>query len=381
MLTSKRSRVRLAAISVALVSAFSTSCASGTDATDKGDTNSDISEAEAIMEKWYEGSYEAPPTDAPSPQAGQNIWVITLGQVLPAVVEFSAAAEDAAEALDWNVTIFDGKLTPQTILNGVEQAVSSGADGIVLYGIDCSLIETPLRKAKAEGIRVVGAESVDDCSEPLFDETVQYVEGDIFEWGETIGEMQAAQITAGIGGSGKIVEFWQSDVAVLVAQHERYVEAIQELCPGCENVSIEVTSADLAGGELQRMAEQALVQHPDATGVVVTYDDLVTAGISAAVGASGRDADIFLLGYFGWEDNMEMIREGRGQDATGGTPPGWESYHAFDTMNRLFNDQPAAASGMGIQAVDREHNLPETGGYVPPVDYQELYETAWTNGG
>lgn len=368
------------AIPLIALSIVATACGTTTEGTGAGDSDADTSQAQASLDAWYEGTFLHPPSNAPTPKPGKSIWVITLGQVLPASVRFSEAAERAESALDWNIKIFDGKLSPQNYVNGVEQAVASGADGIVLFGIDCSVVETPLRSAKNAGVMIVAAEGVDNCSEPTFDETVDYVEGDVMEWGAAIGAMQAAQVAVGIGGEGKVLEFWQSDVAILVAQHERFTSTLAELCPACENVPVEVTSADLAGGELQRKTEQALVQHPDARGVVVTYDDLITAGISAAVQASGRDSDLYVVGFYGWEDNVEMIQEGRGQDASGGSSPAWEAYHALDTLNRLFQGVPAASSGLGMQAFDPEHNMPASGDFVPPIDFAKEYEAAWTNG-
>ena len=46
-------------------------------------------------------------------------------------------------------------------------------------------------------------------------------------------------------------------------------------------------------------------------------------------------------------------------------------------MNSFFLGQPPADSGIGWTMVDKDHNLPASGEFVPPVDFQAQYKAAW----
>ena len=46
-------------------------------------------------------------------------------------------------------------------------------------------------------------------------------------------------------------------------------------------------------------------------------------------------------------------------------------------MYSLFTEAPVADSGLGWQLVDKEHNLPPSGPFVPSVDFTAVYKKAW----
>jgi hypothetical protein len=51
-----------------------------------------------------------------------------------------------------------------------------------------------------------------------------------------------------------------------------------------------------------------------------------------------------------------------------------------DDLNRLFSGQSAAQlpdTGIGLQLVDKTHNLPSSGAYVPPVNFEADYLKVW----
>jgi len=54
-----------------------------------------------------------------------------------------------------------------------------------------------------------------------------------------------------------------------------------------------------------------------------------------------------------------------------------EAWSAIDALNRLFQGATPVSSGIGVQIYDAEHNLPASGPYVSPIDYQSVYRAAW----
>jgi ribose transport system substrate-binding protein len=109
----------------------------------------------------------------------------------------------------------------------------------------------------------------------------------------------------------------------------------------------------------------------------VPTDAAITGGVGAAVQSSGRSPQILKMGGEGQPANMDLMREGRQQDAGVGYPPDWEGWSAMDGLNRMFNDEEPVSSGIGLQLFDKDHNMPASGGYKPPVDFRAAYRKAW----
>ncbi len=106
------------------------------------------------------------------------------------------------------------------------------------------------------------------------------------------------------------------------------------------------------------------------------YDDPVLNGIAAAAEASGRD--IYVTGDAGYPAMVELIRQGKA-DMTIGYDGAMESWAAIERLNRIFKgDTKIFNTGVGLQLIDAEHNLPAEGAlYVAPVDYIAAYTAAW----
>lgn len=342
-----------------------------------------VAAAQAKIDALYAGeSFEEPPADSPPPQRGKNIWEINVGLSFPAAVLFSNALKDSAKTLGWDVTSFDAKFSPDQFQVGIRQAIADNADGIVLYNVDCNIARSALKEARAAKITIIGAESL-DCSqskegdESLFDGKVTYTTGDGPSWSRAFGAAQANWIIAKTQGKAKTILFKQDDIQTGVFLREGF-EKDFAACTTCEVVhEVEFTLSD-AGPKLQQKAEQALLQAPDANSVVVGYDDLMTAGVQAAIQASGRKDDLLVVAGGGYEQNMDMVRKNTGQDAGYISEIAWEGYAAADAMNRALAGVEIKSSGNGVGLFDADHNLGTSGPAKVPVDYPALYKKAWT---
>ncbi len=328
-------------------------------------------------------SFTEPPSESPPPAVDLNVWLIPFGLAAPEGADWVAAAERAAEVLGWQTTVYDGKFAPNEYLEGVRQAVADGADAIALYVIDCAPIRAALEEADAAGVAVVAAQGADcsvaDSSAPsLFDAVVNYTQGSFAEWGRALGAAQATWIIEETGGDARVIELFETDAFITVEMHEGFVERMAQ-CDTCEIVrTVEFLATDF-GQPLQDKVDQALLAAGDANAMAVPYDGVVTAGVSASIDASGRSESLAMIAGVGLEANLDLIREGLSQDAGYGVSIGWEAYAAMDTVNRVANGASTdVPSGNGIAIFDRDRGLPETGAWMPPVDYAAAYERAWT---
>jgi ribose transport system substrate-binding protein len=334
------------------------------------------------------GSYSSPPTTAPAPQAGKNLWLISCGQAYTSCSIPIGAAEEAAQSIGWATKIFDDQGDPTTVTTGIRQAIADKADAIFMYYIDCVYAAEALSEAREAGIKVAAAESA-DCSdldpaaESLFDYSVTYsggldgpVSGGQSPYAEQIGLWGQAQGNLGVVKAGGKV-----NALVFTDNYgfggKRAAEGMNEVlgsCDGCTSQVIEFPYEDLANGNLATTVSQALLKNPEANVVAAAYDAIVVYGLAQAAAEVGRE--LIVIGGEGSAEGMDLVRAG--QITLGaGLPLGWEGYAAVDALNRILQGEEPAPTGMGLQLFDAESNVPASGGYVPPFDYKAIYQQAW----
>ena len=203
-------------------------------------------------------------------------------------------------------------------MRGVRRAIADGADGIVLYAIDCAAIQAGLEQAAKAKIKVVGVESA-DCNQTsadgrqLFDGSLEYTQGDIVGWERGLGEAQAAWIATQTGGKrAEVIELYETDLYLTRLVHQGFVAGLKRYCPSCEIVdTVEFGGVDF-GPKLQEKTTQALLQHPEATALAAPYDGVFQGGVAAAVRGSGRKDTISSIGGVGESAALDLIRKDAG---------------------------------------------------------------------
>jgi len=316
---------------------------------------------------------------------GKKIVVISSGQASISSSVPVAGAVEAAKALGWSTTVYDEQLNPASAPGLVRQAVASGADGIVLDATDCPTVKGAMQEAKAKGIKIVGIYSF-DCNDPifggggeaLFTGQINYGAGaaDIDKFTEQYGADQAKAVIAATNGKANVVFLNDQEFTVLRYTGKGFLDEMAK-CSGCKVVDkVDFTGAEL-GPNLQQKVTSALLQHPEANAIKSPYTAATLLGIGPAVVSSGRAAKIYSMGGEGFAPELDLLRANQGVSAVEITPSEWTAYAAVDTLNSLFTGKPAADSGLGWQFVDKNHGLPQSGPYVPKVDFKADYKKAW----
>ena len=381
---------RLASLIVVglLLAACSNSATSGGKTDGKSgstDAGGVAAQAKAALEQNYAGTDGAVPVSGPAPADGKSVWVITCGQAAVGCATLGNAAVDAAKTIGWKATICDGKFSPATYVQCVNSAVAAHADAIIPTIVDCPDVRAPLEAAKKAGIKIFGLVSF-DCdiahTSKLFDGTVQY-HGmkDLEEYYSKLAATMADYVIAKTNGVGHVLVVGENDDyagrTITAAQH-----AALEKCKSCTVHSLTFSLSDLGAGTLASKVSAALVQHPDVTVVVSSFDAAIDAGIGQAVTSAGRP--MTLTGLEGLPANISLIKDGR-QTAVAGLSLEWSGWAAIDGLNRLFAGQPQVDEGIGWQTVDKTHNLPQTPAYTgnvdtsgkPKQDYKAIYTKSW----
>jgi ribose transport system substrate-binding protein len=341
--------------------------------------NGELAYFDAQLATLFKGTHEPPPSTAPKPEPGKNVWLISCGQSASTCAYVMDAAQEAAGLMGWKTTVFDSKGDPAVAATGIRQAIAAKADGIYVYYQDCSALKQPLIEAERAGIPVVASESF-DCDfknpgeKPLYADSVAYVQGSNEAWGRAYGAAVADYLIAKKRGKANSLLFMDDTTALGGPLLEGF-KAEFDRCSACEYHVVEFPITAI-GTDLQQRAEQALLKYPDVNSIGVEYDAILVSGVGAAAKASGRD----LLVMAG-EGGPAVIAQVRSGDADGGIgdPNDWGGWAAMDSLNRLFHDEEPQPSGVGVQAYDAENNLPsgadET--FKVSVDFKDAYKKAW----
>jgi ribose transport system substrate-binding protein len=344
---------------------------------EKGDA-ADVARYQENLDAWYEGTYKEPEAPEVKAPKSKDIWLVSAGMGIEYSVRLAEAAKQAGKDLGWTVHVFDSKFDPNQMLTGVQQAIVTGADGIIVSNIDCSIVANAAKQASDAGVPIIGVES-QDCDPGLYAHVVGYAgKASLADWLFDWGRAQAAWAIARTDGQAKVVLNTGTDSASTLGTAEGNRAELKE-CPTCEVVGDATYVAADFGPKLQEKIQQAMTKSPQANVFIPSFDAVMTqSGGAQALKATGRQ--LVVAGGEGSSAGIAQIRSGQGMQMCAGQSGEWETYAAFDALVRLFLDRdPAEAdTGNGIQICDKDHNLPEKGkAYTPPVDFVAAYQKLW----
>jgi ribose transport system substrate-binding protein len=380
--------VVVAALAVLVAACSSSSSSSATSASSSSSSTSSgsalASSSFPTLAQLFNGTNGVPPTSSPPPAKGKTIWWISCGQTAASCVYYANAGKAAAEAIGWKFHLADANLN---IANGnataLEAAIAAHPSAIVEDAFSCSTVEPALEQAKADGIPVIGLETL-DCSDvggpKLFSVSMIYskqIPTNKALW-SAFGTYAADYIIASTDEHAKVLAaFGQGDPqfnlmnAAFKAQFAK--------CSGCSVLaSLPWTPATLSpNGPWITSLRNALIKYPDATDVWVPFDTMaVENGGAEAVATSGSHAK--MVSGLGIANALDYIRSGLISAEGYAQPSAWVSWAAIDELNRYFDGQPAVPEGIGLVAIDKNHNLPPAGqNYASNIPFEALYKKAW----
>lgn len=347
------------------------------------------------LAELYKGNDVAPPSTAPTPQAGKSIYWISCGQQVPVCALKAAEGQKAVEAIGWNFHLVDGNLNiGGAYLQGIRTAIAAKADAIVQDVQPCSSVQQADQEAKAAGVLLIGLESLDCSAEggaSLF--SVEYVynsmASDIGALWALYGAQSAAYIIDASQGKAQVINN-PGNNPQQVAYDKGFTTELAK-CSGCKIVdTVTWTNTDyIPNGPWIAKFRTALVQHPEANAVFMPFDEMPTslggaqaireAGLKVCTGtppfASGC---IIAVDGIGTASVPDLISQGQWTATAAAYDEPWVAWGVVDQLNRAFNGQSSVSQGIGYRAIDSGHNLPASGQtYTAPVDWKSTYLKAW----
>ena len=395
----KKLRTKASTLITTLVTAAAiglTGCASSAQTNQTTGDNTYLPTAKANTEKYLAGTDRELPASAPKPEPGKKIWVIACSMAAEGCATPANAAAEAGRKLGWNMTVQDGRLDPNTYNQLIRQAVAAQVDGLILAVVDCAPAAEAIKQATQAGVKVVGTVALDCsneyvggkaeftaqvsyCANPTSDPTELNSCYEKFLKDEYAGSMADYTISQR-DGKADVIVMQEDDTLEPRIVGNAYQEHMKR-CGGCTVRVVPFTGQDLISGSLQTKVSAALAQYPTANAVMIPYDAAGFLGVSAAVKtAQAQGRHLIMIGAEGLSGAIEQIKSGQGQSFAAGAPTAWWGWAAVDTMVRVFAGEPQVDQGIGVQSIDKNHNLPTSTPYYDGnqrSQWRENYLKIW----
>lgn len=375
-------KLAIATTVVALAIALS-ACTTGDDAgsTTTGDASTSLSpSAQAALDSAYEGiGGGLDDLAAVAPKAGLNFYVMSCGESNATCAAPAAAMKDAAETAGWNATIVDGKLSPDGFAAAIRQAVAGGADVLVPVGISCSAAAAAFTEAKAAGVTIIGGGGLDDCDPQQWSsERLWLADPPVPTPFHAIGKLQADYVFGKTNGDPQtlVINLTSNPWGGLVTG--AFTDELAALGGGAVATTIDVSDTESADNSYIQKVTSALLANPDINSLVVPTDAYLVNGLAAAINQAGLADKLTVVGGFGSEAALDMIRSGQpGITATVGQAQVWEAWGSVDTAIRVLAGDDPAYIGQSLQVVDADNNMPASGPYDGSIDWKSKFLESW----
>jgi len=258
-----------------------------------------------------------PGCDRSGPQAGGDkgrskrprIALIMKARTNPFFHTMEVGATQAAKELNVDLMVASVDLETDFAKQAglVENAISQGAEAILIAPADSKAIVTSLLDAQHKGIRIINLDNrIDRESAQKVGLKVESFVGPDNEEG---AYKATKHLIARMGGAGKIALLAGIPGVDNAEQRKRgFLRAVDEVKDKVQLVASE--SADWMTEPAQRKMEGILSRHPDLNGVFAANDNMALGAIQA-IETAGKAGRIVVVGYDNLKAAQDAIRAGK----------------------------------------------------------------------
>jgi ABC-type sugar transport system substrate-binding protein len=385
-MTAHARRAGSAAICVALLAA-AVGCGSSSDKSSSGGgstapstassdasstaSNDCVTQAKAGLEPARQPAKFVVPTGSVqmASNKGKTIWYISLTQSIPFIANISNAVKEAGSAAGMKVVVFDGKGDVGTWNQGVDQAVAQGADGIILQGIDPTLVKNGLAKAEAKHIPVI--DSFNQNPDEVAPGIAAHVTTDFTRDGKVMADYVLSQTNC----DANAIVFTQSIFHLLVNMNDGIKGEFKRLCPDCKLKFVEVDPAKMTT-TLGPQTQVALRRDPKINFIMSAYDGMASLQVPALEGIGSK---VPIISHDGTEQNLEYVRDGKLQVADLSFPPAdYTGWAQVDQIGRAMTGEKPEGISVPVQLFDKE-NVPSDVKQAFPAfgDFRSAFKQVW----
>jgi len=220
------------------------------------------------------------------------------------------AAQAAADKLGVKLVTYTANNDPTQELANVQDAITKGVDGILIYAVSLSSEKAAIAQAKRAGVPIFFQYGYDPA---LLPNVAGFMEIDLFRFGEPVGQAIGklvpdgeAAIVTGKLGRGDAEAFADSFKAGLKDA-------------GSKAEIVASVAADWDRQKALDAATQILAAHPNLKAFYAANDDMAV-GVSIAIDRAGKTGQVLLGGDNGAPYGIDLIKKGK-MTLTNGNPP------------------------------------------------------------
>ena len=235
-----------------------------------------------------------------------NITLINQGSGQPYIAAYKNCFEKAEKDLNIKVNLVDGGWDANQQANAIQNAISSGADGIVISPVDPSAVCTYVDEALDAGIEVCALTTqigTGDAEDPVYPETVGLVGHIETEEGRTAMDIAAEALDR----SGKIAII---EGTPGMSDTEGRKKGIDE--ENKEYPDIEVVSRVCGEWVVDKAytAMQNIIQSNPEVELVICHSDNMAVGAAKALEDADMTDKVKIVGIGGSKDALDLIKKG-----------------------------------------------------------------------
>lgn len=235
-----------------------------------------------------------------------NITLINQGSGQPYIAAYKNCFEKAEKDLNIKVNLVDGGWDANQQANAIQNAISSGADGIVISPVDPSAVCTYVDEALDAGIEVCALTTqigTGDAEDPVYPETVGLVGHIETEVGRTAMDIAAEALDR----SGKIAII---EGTPGMSDTEGRKKGIDE--ENKEYPDIEVVSRVCGEWVVDKAytAMQNIIQSNPEVELVICHSDNMAVGAAKVLEDADMTDKVKIVGIGGSKDALDLIKKG-----------------------------------------------------------------------
>ena len=235
-----------------------------------------------------------------------NITLINQGSGQPYIAAYKNCFEKAEKDLNIKVNLVDGGWDANQQANAIQNAISSGADGIVISPVDPSAVCTYVDEALDAGIEVCALTTqigTGDAEDPVYPETVGLVGHIETEVGRTAMDIAAEALDR----SGKIAIIEGTPGMSDTEGRKKGIDEENKEYPDIEVVSR--VCGEWVVDKAYTAMKNIIKSNPEVELVICNSDNMAVGAAKALEDADMTDK-VKIVGIGGSKDALDLIKKG-----------------------------------------------------------------------
>jgi ribose transport system substrate-binding protein len=327
------------------------------------------------------------PTTPTKAQKGKKIVVISCSQATACAQEV-AGVVNGGKAIGWNVQVVDGKGDPGVYASAIRNAVTGGADGIILASINVGTVTNALKFAKQHHVPVLNNASITPQDAGI---DPSLVAGNNPDPNAVRGKISGDWMIWSSGGKAAVAMFLSPDAGLLTRDHATLAEL--KKCSGCKvldqsQASFSVTTTP----QMSQRIDSLLDRFSGQLKYIRTPYSAADGFAVPALQSRGRH-DVELLSDSPTALQFKQCTEGKNIGAVYTDNLDWVGWEAVDEMNRIIENPgqtPPAENTVWVIKLSPKYKVdgqaPPAGSTCPasgnvndgnPVDYRAKFKQLW----